>query len=177
MNKQDAPARIEAKSERSAHPAAPSVKVTPGSREPLPRMPLLVQITTNTLFVLTTEQSVSRCQRFSVLPRRRELRGDVRACQLASNATRIQELGILASDEQRCHLQAFAFEANGRLQRPSPAFRGVRLSPAQECCDQNAQMIRRPNVAARIRDVSAPRGRQSRSALCAGTRELRVGSA
>jgi hypothetical protein len=44
-----------------------------------------------------------------------------------------------------------ALEANGRLQLRAW------LSPAQECCDQNAQMVRCPNVAARIRDTSRAR--------------------
>jgi hypothetical protein len=65
----------------------------------LPRNPLIVWTTIFTLFSLTTDQSVSRRQRFSVLPRRRELRRDVRAHQLASNAAPIRWLGVLASDE------------------------------------------------------------------------------
>ena len=39
-------------------------------------------------------------------------------------------------------LGGLAFEANGQLQPRAP------LSATQECCDQNAQMVRCPNVAA-----------------------------
>ena len=81
---------------------------------------------------------------------------DLRAHQLASNATPIRELGVLVSDEQRC---PWSPGFRGRLQRRA------RLSTTQECCDQNAQMVRCPNAAARIRDPSPPRGRQPRSAI------------
>ena len=49
-------------------------------------------------------------------------------------------------------LGGLAFERTGRLQPRA------RLSATQECRDQNAQMVTRPNVAARIRDTSPPRG-------------------
>src|SRR5882757_7136349 len=64
------------------------LKVTAGPRGSLPRTPLIVWITPFPLFLLTTEQS-GHGSRFSVLRRPRELRWDVGAHQLASNATQL----------------------------------------------------------------------------------------
>jgi len=129
----------------------------------LPRTPLIVWTTPFTHYSLL--RPPCRCRDVNGSPfflRGARLRWDVRAHQLASRATPIRYLGVLASDEQRCGVR-------GRLQPRA------RLSATPECCDQNAQMVRCPNAAAWIRDISPPRGRQSRSARCAGTRELMGG--
>ena len=67
-------------------------------------------------------------------------------------------------------LEAWRLRSTGRL-RP----RALR-SATHEYRDPNAQMVKCPNAAARTRDTSLPRGPQlTRSARCAGTRELKVG--
>jgi hypothetical protein len=73
-------------------------------------------------------------------------------------------------------LGGLAFEVpngfSGRV-RFSAASGFPRRKNALKCFDQNAQMVRCPNVAARIRDTSPPRGRKH-GALCARERLERL---
>src|SRR5208337_3496512 len=94
-----------------------------------------------------------------LLYRRRELRWEDRACQLASSATPIRYLGVLAPDEQRCSWKP---DIRGGRTASAPSW-ALRPSSALRGGDQNAQMVH-------MSECSSP------DPHMAATRELRVGS-